>query len=281
MSTITTVEELEALDVGTSVIVQDANGDQTWTRSIMGLDRNGSSVETRLFSGAVSAGHIRVGSAFTVGTWVESGDHAYYVYDVDGEEYRVIHFYSDFSVGEEVARNLTGTPSTEPPEKFSNFAHTARVLANQYRLARSHSAETRLNAGRVDVDRLTVRLGEILTDFHNSDDREALSDVMQEFDLELPSRAIDFTIEVSGTTTIELDADDLQRHLSGVMASNCVDVEVEWSHTIDWSSDYPNPTGDPCEDTDFIDDDWVRERLGELGQSYDSFEITSRRCSGC
>lgn len=144
------------------------------------------------------------------------------------------------------------------------------------------------------VERLTS-LGQALnlyivehTDIDESD-KDDLRTIMEAhgIEAEVPTRDVDFTIEISGTSEMyatDLDWSPIQNSFDQYRNVSIDEVDgtvtVNWSLTIEASQSYQGD-GDPCEDHDFINNDWVAQRLDNLNVEYEDFTIESRACSAC
>lgn len=123
----------------------------------------------------------------------------------------------------------------------------------------------------------------------DEDEAEALRTIMRNhgIEVEAPVRDIEFNIEITGTSEMyatDLDWSPIQNSFDQYRNVSLDEVDgtvtANWTLTLSPTESYQG-SGDPCEDHDFINNEWVQRHLEELNVEYEDFTIESRGCSAC
>lgn len=302
MSTITTVEDLHALENGAVIT---ANGrtytldGQVFRSGLFEVDMNHMEAEVR-------ANRVTVGIRIRMGRWYYDADRERHYLCVgvhptrEGTFYLWRHRGSDFPepgdiitmTGEGLSTAGEERPSVPNQTRYALEATAAWMSEATRQEARvsEMTAEHRTAVAQVNTThnqwraRLNTGLLSFAEDNLNtgSDEWEAFVEVLEEHDLEAPKPAteeVEVTVEVNGETVIEFDRDDCRNRLGGAVDlgySESVSGTVEWSYS--FTVDREVDRGECACDT--VDNDTVRERLDDEGVSYDDFTF-EKSCPNC
>lgn len=320
MTTITTMQQLEQVPDGTTITVATPSGihpsnSRVWTMREGRLHLDGTALDPVHFQSAINEGLINVGDSMQEGQIYRSSDGvtSYYVLSPANEEGHwnvlITHRWAYYDLRTNL-REMTdsvrlaemGSRSTEQVQ-FDTLAfsmgrlalgHWQRVREQREQLDR-HASTPAVADQSGTVRHLESRIEGIntaLIDFHNdtlsdSDERAELVELMVNHDLTAPTREVELRITVSGSSSIsgdDLDSATL-RDLGELPSldsfSGDGSITVNWEHEFNRTETYLGSETDPCEDTDWVNEDMVRDWLNDMGVPYESFEISNRRCQHC
>jgi hypothetical protein len=219
MTTITTVEELEALDSGTTISYRNANGEAlTATRSTGGFTTLGATLPTTYFTGTVAAGRVTVGPLFNVGD----------VWRLNGMDRLIIGAPTEGDQQVHCIADNYGTPAffaydpsvrlgerVEPSESNARLRAMAQLGLSYVNAERARLAERarRRTTGTVDEGSVRRRALEEMRDYivevwdGNSFTEEEVNDIFDHFGLDniaRPREDVEVTVSFSGTTRLDL-----------------------------------------------------------------------------
>lgn len=282
MTTITTMEELSALDEGRAVL---HNG-QTWLRRGDSLRRGAYSLPLDAFAGPIAAGRVSTTSPLEAGRWYTREDGlTFYVYNhgEGGDEWRfVASTFSDAMRLDVLRVNVSTWEATERTAPEWATPVVMRLLEQvSNRDAQLHVAEERHERNLAHVARRREVLATNTTTFMHElvEADEDLRDDVVEFcennGLDAPSPSteqVEITVEITGEVEVEFDQDDIRRQLSG-------DVRVPWGTTVsqevefEWSYEVTEevPYGS-CACNEVSRED-VESMLDNEGIGYSSFDF--------
>lgn len=294
MTTLTTLQELEAVPDGTPVSVAAPDGvhpstPRVWTMQGHLLHLDGVALSPTHFRAAVNDGLVTVGTTIEVDQVYRNADQTASWYILRSEEdnlFRVlVTSRNTFYSMNDLANMPTNARLVNLGERDSHwqavddlaFSMGRRMLNNRQEQPQRNTRFNDLNDALIELH------GEL----EDGDDRRRLREVMEAHGLRMPNRNVDLRITIEGTTVVEgsyQGDSDLRRwaSLDYVDSVNSGDgsTTVYWTHTFERTENYGGDNDDPCEDHDWIND-MLPEWLDETSIPYEDWEISQSRCDRC
>lgn len=244
---ITSMEELEALEAGAAVLLRSAlNGDQRWERVEGGFKQpEGTTVvKPAHFVGYLSGGLVQREDRpmFAEGALLAVGDYHLLLVDQREGAWRCVQFYrgrinSNPTMPEETIR--TARYATVPTEQIPGLASItvlARMYYQQVDLGRARSAATASRVQEVVPPGLVAALHNYAAEVDGPADGD-LDSILTQYGI---GRVADHvsTVSISGTTTLGTDYDEVAERLTDgrpdrdLVIDDVSDLVVRWSKQV-------------------------------------------------